>query len=187
MGIGKRIKWLRGALTRHDFGSRIGVGKTSIQNYETGDRTPKGDVLQALQKEFSVSIDWLLTGRGEPYVREADAGGFEDGGVEGLDGEGLNGPTGEYEIEGRKFRVSDFERQYAPQAVSDPFTRAISAVREIFDSGDPVLIHVLQANLHAFQHSARQSRQIRDLQRRLEILEKKLVLTHFLACPVMRD
>lgn len=67
MGIGSRIEQIRGKLTRQEFAKRIGVGKTSVQNYEVKDLVPKGEVLLKLRNEFHVDIEWLLTGEGGPY------------------------------------------------------------------------------------------------------------------------
>ena len=42
----------------------------------------------------------------------------------------------------------------------DDFGKATSGLKEIFDSGDPVLIPAIQANIHAFQISVRREAHI---------------------------
>ncbi len=61
----------------------------------------------------------------------------------------------------------------------DDFGKAASGLKEIFDSGDPVLIPAIQANIHAFQISVRreahiqeQTKEINDLKKRMESLER---------------
>lgn len=90
-----RIKSVRGDLAQKTFAARIGVHPTTVQNYESGD-IPKGDVLLRIHQEFGVDLTWLLTGQGDPYIKEA--GGSVDADVlrqlieaveEGLDARGL--------------------------------------------------------------------------------------------------
>ena len=75
MSIGERIKTVRGSLSQKDFAKKIGVHLTTVQLYESGN-IPKGDVLQRIKEKFGVSIDWLLTGEGEPFI---DGQGLEPG------------------------------------------------------------------------------------------------------------
>ena len=63
----------------------------------------------------------------------------------------------------------------------DDFGKTVSGLKEIFDSGDPVLIPAIQANIHAFQISVRreahiqeQTKEINDLKKRMESLEKQM-------------
>ena len=68
MTLGERIKTIRGRLTQKEFGGKLGVSLAAIQNYESTDSIPKGDVLQRINGEFGVDINWLLTGEGDPYL-----------------------------------------------------------------------------------------------------------------------
>lgn len=68
ISIGERIRSLREKLTQKEFGDKVGVTQSSIQNYESGASFPRGDVLQRISLEFGVDINWLLTGRGDPYL-----------------------------------------------------------------------------------------------------------------------
>ncbi len=70
MSISERIKTIRGSLTQKEFGVRIGTSQGAVQKYEGGLSIPKGDVLQRISLEFGTSIDWLLSGRGDPYLPE---------------------------------------------------------------------------------------------------------------------
>lgn len=72
MAIGERLKTIRDRLTQKEFGEKIGVSQGAVQNYEATNSIPKGDILQRIRDEFEVSIDWLLTGEGDPYLPKTD-------------------------------------------------------------------------------------------------------------------
>lgn len=50
-------------ITQENLALRIGVSKTTIQNYESG-QLPKGEYAIALADVLSCTLDWLLGGRG---------------------------------------------------------------------------------------------------------------------------
>ena len=77
------------------------------------------------------------------------------------------------------FRESKLELQDGQ--AQDPFLAAITDLREIFDSRDQVLIPAIQANIRAFQLSARrehqntrQAHQIKALQDECDELKKRI-------------
>lgn len=154
MGIGDRIKVVRGNLSRDDFGDRIGVGKTAVHNYETKDMVPKGRVIQKIVEVFGVSVGWLLTGQGEPWP---SAGG---------DGLYLAGKTEEKVIDGVRIKAQVFSPETAIKSADgrrgevreegvDPFGAAVSALREIFDHNDPLTRAALESNLALFKVSSK--------------------------------
>ena len=61
MKFNERLKLLRTdlGLTQKDLGERIGVGRTTISEYESGKIVPKQDGLLELAKVFNVSVDYL--------------------------------------------------------------------------------------------------------------------------------
>lgn len=69
-----RIKQLRTelGLSMSAFGSRIGVGSSSIAKIETGVNSPSEQTIRAICSEFSVRRDWLETGEGEMYAPIVD-------------------------------------------------------------------------------------------------------------------
>lgn len=60
--FGNRLSSLRKerSLTQEELGKAIGLGKTTISNYETGYSTPDVDTILNLAKYFGVSTDFLL-------------------------------------------------------------------------------------------------------------------------------
>ena len=61
MKFNERLKLLRTELgiTQKELGQRIGVGRTTISEYESGKIVPKQDGLIELAKIFNVSVDYL--------------------------------------------------------------------------------------------------------------------------------
>jgi len=60
--LGDRLKQLRGGQSQSDFSGMIGVPFRTYQRYESGERIPKGDVLDRIAQATGRSVDWLLTG-----------------------------------------------------------------------------------------------------------------------------
>ena len=76
MEIYERIKELRKKtlhLTQTEFGERLGVSRSVINNIE-GDRLKRPDQKEPLYKlickEFHIRYDWLIDGEGDPFITE---------------------------------------------------------------------------------------------------------------------
>jgi len=80
MGVKQRIQSLRGTATQGEFAKRLGISQSLVSAIEKGERRASLDVLQALHDTLGISIDWLISGQGEPYpitdgnVRESIGG-----------------------------------------------------------------------------------------------------------------
>ena len=70
--VGKRLRELRGGLTRDQFSDQIGCNKATYGNYERGDRSPELDFLTKLIQATGVSLNWVATGKGPKYIREVN-------------------------------------------------------------------------------------------------------------------
>lgn len=66
--VGMRISQLRRErnMTQRDLARALNVSPSAIGMYEQGRRQPSADLIVAICQEFSVSTQWLLTGR--PYT-----------------------------------------------------------------------------------------------------------------------
>ncbi|WP_421289484.1 LexA family protein [Aeromonas veronii] len=73
MKINERIKQTRKRLgySQEILGSRVGVSRVSISQWERGENTPNGRYLNDLAAALGVTVDWLLTGEGEGTVTSA--------------------------------------------------------------------------------------------------------------------
>ena len=71
-------------LTQQQFASEIGISCRTVQQYESGDRTPTFEGLVAIAKFFDVSLDYLCgidpplakssPGTSQPYTQRVDPG-----------------------------------------------------------------------------------------------------------------
>ena len=69
--IEKRIKEVRKKLkynSRDDFATNMGIPFSTLRSYEQGKSSIPHTFLIKLNEQYSVSIDWLLTGKGEMFI-----------------------------------------------------------------------------------------------------------------------
>ena len=62
MTLGEKLKALRTAkkMSQRELAERIGIAKSVISFYESGDRFPSYDVLIKISRIFNVTTDYLL-------------------------------------------------------------------------------------------------------------------------------
>lgn len=65
IGIGRRLREVRGERTLPKFADTFGVHKNSIARWEAETQFPNALVLFAICRTESISATWLLTGEGE--------------------------------------------------------------------------------------------------------------------------
>ena len=63
-----RLSQIRGDRSQRSFARELGVFQQNVNRYENG-TTPHADFLITLALQESVSLDWLLLGRGRPRRR----------------------------------------------------------------------------------------------------------------------
>lgn len=64
MGLGERLKELRGEQSVAEFCRQFGIHRNTLPRYEDGKRTPDADFIAALCKHYNVNPAWLLLGEG---------------------------------------------------------------------------------------------------------------------------
>ncbi|NPU84410.1 MAG: helix-turn-helix domain-containing protein [Syntrophaceae bacterium] len=174
--FGLRIKQLRNAvrLSQNAFAARILRNRSTIANIEGGiiELSPK--IRREICDAFKVREDWILTGEGEIFV---------DGDMSS-DISGTRQVQDEQETSKNSF--ADPPRHPAAvlipspdtsQTFIDPALQAMSDIKDIFDSGDPILIPAIQANLNAFKRALLRERQFAQvIQENKELKERLLKL-----------
>ena len=77
MNFGDKLKALRNSqkLTQQQLADRIGVAKSVVSYYESGDRYPSYDVLVRIAHVFHTSTDYLLDVKKEKVI---DVTGLSD-------------------------------------------------------------------------------------------------------------
>jgi len=62
--IGARIRQVRGSMTQKEFADRLGIGRTSVVRYESGERSPDAVFIARAHALLGVDPIWLLAGVG---------------------------------------------------------------------------------------------------------------------------
>jgi len=70
MSASSRIVKIRGDLDRDAFGAKIGVSGRTVQRWELNNELPKGKEVVKIAEVFNVNAHWLLTGNGDPYIKD---------------------------------------------------------------------------------------------------------------------
>ena len=81
MTLNERIKKIRTdmGLTQEEFAKKLEIKRNTVATYEMGRSVPSGAVLSLIATKFSVNMEWLTEGTGEPYkkrTRTQEIGGF---------------------------------------------------------------------------------------------------------------
>ena len=68
--IAVRLRTVRKTLglSQEAFGKPVFIRRQDIHAYETEDRQPGLIVLSRLALEYNISLDWLILGRGQPFI-----------------------------------------------------------------------------------------------------------------------
>ena len=77
--FGVILKTLRRAagLTQTELAKRLNISRSSVSNYENGEREPSIDILKVISAYFSVPVDYLL-GRNESLEENSEYDKKED-------------------------------------------------------------------------------------------------------------
>lgn len=62
---GARLRQIRGERSQKEFAELLGIGRTTLIRYESGERQIDVDLLLKLNVIFRLQPLWLLTGKGE--------------------------------------------------------------------------------------------------------------------------
>ena len=68
--LSKRLVKIRETLkiSQDELGTKIGISRFSVSNYESGKRNITERVIKDICREFDVNEEWLRTGEGEMFV-----------------------------------------------------------------------------------------------------------------------
>ena len=67
IGVGRRLKEVRGERSLSEFASLLGVHKNSIARWEKEEGYPTIKMFLDICEQENINPNWLLVGEGEPY------------------------------------------------------------------------------------------------------------------------
>ncbi len=137
-------------MTKADFAKKIGVHVSTISLWRD-DKLPKGETLKRISKEFGISVDWLLTGGGEPYLTDQT----------GREGVSVLSSTLK-EVSGRGFQSSASHQASIAQS--------IEMLMKIMGSNNQKLIRAIVSNLDAFSEAVDQKDRLVALEEKVDTL-----------------
>lgn len=191
-------------LTQDDFAYPLGITGSYVSDIERGKSNPSDSLLCLIEINYRVNREWLLNDEGEPFVKEwvedwdtlfNDNKGpilkdvsmqlevitreederrkqAESKEVDQADpGEGI--PI--YNRKGQANPQKSGNMVTPDLPPKDPFSIAVTALRTIFDSDDPMLISTTQANLTTFAHAAAQHRHFRKQSEQLQKHDEEIL------------
>jgi transcriptional regulator with XRE-family HTH domain len=140
------------------FAEKSNINPGTLHNYLKG-RAPSTEAVINICRYFNVDSNWLLTGIGEPFLRETF------GPPETLSGQ-LHPPskkTAPINMEGD-------ERRWDETSLG----KAVDQLRKIYDSGDGTLIRAINANLDAFTRTVDLADEVKSLKNRMAVMESSM-------------
>lgn len=158
--LGDRIRRIRKGLglNQTDFAKKLGMGTaTAISKYEDNTRTPDKDKLIQIAKFGKISLDELL---------------MDTKTVDGRHEEHKKDSFSEPPIHSAAILIPSPVDQKS--ALVDPAVQAMADIKEIFDSGDPILVPAIQANLNAFKRALLRERQFNQIMQENRVLKERL-------------
>jgi transcriptional regulator with XRE-family HTH domain len=76
IGIGQRLREVRGEMSQTEFGEILGVHQNTVVSYEAGKRMPGTASISKLFYELHIDLTWLITG----HRKSATSDGCENSG-----------------------------------------------------------------------------------------------------------
>ena len=132
-----------------------------------------GETITAGQPVYLNSADNELYKAVNTAASTAAAVGISN--VPSADGKGLWGQTRHHVVDGKQIDVTLFTPPNTPPSTDpgalNPFVKGVGALQTIFDSGDPLLISTIQANLATFEQVAQKDQFLREQSKRIQNLE----------------
>jgi hypothetical protein len=152
-----------------DFADALGVSHGAISSYRVMKTSPKTAFIKNFCAIYGFHEEWLLKGLGEPFpgacAKYPEVCGHSTT-------EGRTAPS--FEPPGHPVAVMMPAESYEAQGI-DPAIQAMADIRDIFASGDPILVPAIQANLNAFKRALQRERQFAQVIEENKLLRERIV------------
>ena len=161
----ERIKLLKNFSNDYQVAEVLGIKSKSMATAKMRNSMPYEELTSFCDKE-KISLNWLLFGTGPKTLADVSFVGIKEH-ITDYNHKGAEPPRHPAAV---FMPVPDLN---VPPGV-DPAIQAMADIKEIFDSGDPILIPAIQANLHAFKRALLRERQFEQILKENEELKSRI-------------
>jgi FtsZ-binding cell division protein ZapB len=149
-----------------DLAKILGTNKNTLSDYRKEKGLLKSVVVENLVSVFNFNPMWLFKGVGEPFP------GAREKYPDVCGPETINKTSPLYnKVEAPDMYVATPGIEY--NAGTDDFGKAVSGLKKIFDSGDPILTATSMAGIHIFETSLNMKAQINEQTKKIDGLQKE--------------
>ena len=68
MSFGDRIRFVRGNRSQNEFALLFNVHRNTVSLWERNQMMPQAEVITSMHEMLNIDLNWLFTGKGEPYI-----------------------------------------------------------------------------------------------------------------------
>jgi hypothetical protein len=150
----------------------LGTDKNTLATYRNQKGLLKAEVIERLVSHYHFSPAWLFSGEGEPFpgARQKYP---EVCGPPTFSETATESPTLPRTFSVKAPAASYLVPDYSDTSI-DPELQAMSDIKDIFASGDPILIPAIQANLNAFKRAILREQQIAQVIEENRLLKERI-------------
>lgn len=161
----ERIKLIKNLSNDYQVAEVLEIRPKSMATAKMRNSIPYEELTSFCDKE-GISLNWMLFGTGSKKLVNASFTGIKDN----EDNYNHNGSEPSHHSAAVLMPVPDLN---VPPGI-DPAVQAMSDIKEIFDSGDPILVPAIQFNLHAFKRALLRERQFDQVLKENEELKDRI-------------
>ena len=136
------------------FSNHSGVPYVALLSYIQGS-TPIPEHLVRIRDSYAVNLDWLLHGKGEPYIKDLHLGASET----------------KYD-----YNLPEHDYEESPPANSR-LDKIVSLARKVLASDNPQAAEALEKNIRYFAHAVEVESRLASMEERLAALEESFTKT----------
>ncbi len=157
--LSERLLWLISEQTKGKptvFAKKAGIPHSTLYNYVEG-RQPAAEHLIRIRDTYGVNLDWLLTGKGEPYLKSLEEGVALESDFQ--------------------YNLPDPDLEAPPDQSESRLDEVLALARKVLASDNHQAAEALEKNIRYFAHAAAVEERLASMEERLgaveELLEKK--------------
>ena len=159
-------------ITDIDLAQLLGISERTLNTYKQGGGSLKSTAVEGLIAHYEFDVMWLYHGQGEPFP-----------GARGMGYKDVCGPEPDHPLIYHEGAASGPvphpaaaimpSPAYSDNGI-DPALQAMHDIQYIFNSGDPILVPAIQANLNAFKRALLREQQFAQVMQENKELKERI-------------